>query len=790
MADYTIEKLKDVAGNNFSFRDTSKYTKPSGGIPKSDLASAVQTSLSKADSALQSHQSLDGYVNNIQADSTATFGNESTIVVGKSGKNLLTRTALSLYNYIKGKLDSVYAAMNHVHSVKINGTTKTIAASGGTAVDLGSYDTSGTASSAVSAHNSSSSAHSSLFGAKADNTPTFSQASTRANLSGSGETMPTILGKIKKFFADLKALAFKDKVADGDISGTISDSHIASASTWNGKANANGSNASGTWDIDINGNAKTATEADEAIFQGAIRIGTTAVDLNTLVNDAPGEKLYWCSSSSIENVTNKPSSLTTGFLLRVQSPLSDGVDTMQFLYPRGTAAYYYVRRCTVAEGSSWSSWTQQWYGPTSTYDTSTTRAINSSAVASAIETKENTFNKVSSWSSDTTDTHYPSEKLVKDSLDAKADLTDLSRHVIATADSAARWVNIIDVNAADFDYWSYPIYIVAYSRGGAVHNAFIEFNHSSTMSIRNATDLVIGSEQGFTVASTYPLCYVLDTQNNKLHIWMYMHVRGPGEFVVRTTQRTFLSKFSYPSETTAVSSDGRPDGAVEFTRRNGITNDERDTWNAKQDALPTSGTASGTYSINVSGNAATASSARSISIEEIGTTTINLNYCTANDGRVHFYYWSYSNRGNVSNKPSDDVYTVEAFVQGTESLGTYVIQKAYKRGTDEIYIRRRTYGGEWSAWKPIVYGDGSNASGTWPISVTGNADTATEANFASKIGSSSSPQGIGSTSRPVFVDTDGSVKPCDSVNAELVGGYKIVIGPPTTTPESNAIYFY
>lgn len=32
----------------------AKYTKPSGGIPKSDLATAVQTSLGKADSALQS----------------------------------------------------------------------------------------------------------------------------------------------------------------------------------------------------------------------------------------------------------------------------------------------------------------------------------------------------------------------------------------------------------------------------------------------------------------------------------------------------------------------------------------------------------------------------------------------------------------------------------------------------------------------------------------------------------------------------------------------------------------
>ena len=41
--------------------DAAKYTKPSGGIPKSDLASDVQASLGKADSALQQHQSLTGY---------------------------------------------------------------------------------------------------------------------------------------------------------------------------------------------------------------------------------------------------------------------------------------------------------------------------------------------------------------------------------------------------------------------------------------------------------------------------------------------------------------------------------------------------------------------------------------------------------------------------------------------------------------------------------------------------------------------------------------------------------
>lgn len=39
----------------------AKYAKPSGGIPASDLADAVKTSLGKADTALQEHQSLSGY---------------------------------------------------------------------------------------------------------------------------------------------------------------------------------------------------------------------------------------------------------------------------------------------------------------------------------------------------------------------------------------------------------------------------------------------------------------------------------------------------------------------------------------------------------------------------------------------------------------------------------------------------------------------------------------------------------------------------------------------------------
>ena len=67
-----------------------------------------------------------------------------------------------------------------------------------------------------------------------DVTATFTEASTRENI-GTGEKLSVMFGKIKKWFSDLKALAFKDTVSDSDISGTISDNHIASASTWNGK---------------------------------------------------------------------------------------------------------------------------------------------------------------------------------------------------------------------------------------------------------------------------------------------------------------------------------------------------------------------------------------------------------------------------------------------------------------------------------------------------------------------------------------------------------------------------
>ena len=53
-------------------------------------------------------------------------------------------------------------------------------------------------------------------------TATFTTASSRANIT-SGANIKTTLGKIAKYFADLKSLAFVDKVGTANLDTTIND---------------------------------------------------------------------------------------------------------------------------------------------------------------------------------------------------------------------------------------------------------------------------------------------------------------------------------------------------------------------------------------------------------------------------------------------------------------------------------------------------------------------------------------------------------------------------------------
>lgn len=69
-----------VSGWGFT-KNTGTYSKPSAGIPKSDLASAIQASLDKADTALQSYtEQYKGTVTGIKVNGTTNTPNSSGIV--------------------------------------------------------------------------------------------------------------------------------------------------------------------------------------------------------------------------------------------------------------------------------------------------------------------------------------------------------------------------------------------------------------------------------------------------------------------------------------------------------------------------------------------------------------------------------------------------------------------------------------------------------------------------------------------------------------------------------------
>ena len=140
-------------------------------LTKTDAASLYQPK----GNYLTAHQSLDGYVNAIavsgsgnavtavtKSGKTITFTKGATFLTSHQslaayltkseasstyqpkGNYLTSHQSLSNY-YTKNQVDSIAngkSSTSHTHSVIINGTTKIIAASGGTAVNLGTYLTS------------------------------------------------------------------------------------------------------------------------------------------------------------------------------------------------------------------------------------------------------------------------------------------------------------------------------------------------------------------------------------------------------------------------------------------------------------------------------------------------------------------------------------------------------------------------------------------------------------------------------------------------------------------------
>lgn len=138
-----------VSGWGFT-KNTGTYSKPSGGIPKTDLASAVQTSLGKADTALQSYtEQYKGTITGVSANGTsvATSGvanipAASTSAYGvtklSSATNSTSTTLAATPSAVKAAYDLANSYKGTVTGVKINGTTKNPSSG---VVDLGTVIT-------------------------------------------------------------------------------------------------------------------------------------------------------------------------------------------------------------------------------------------------------------------------------------------------------------------------------------------------------------------------------------------------------------------------------------------------------------------------------------------------------------------------------------------------------------------------------------------------------------------------------------------------------------------------
>ena len=106
LANITDDSTLQGIVNGINTSIAAKYTKPTGGIPSTDMTSAVQASLKKADTALQTHQDISGKAN--KATTLAGYGiTDAKIANGVITLGSQTIIPITSHQDTSGKVDKV-----------------------------------------------------------------------------------------------------------------------------------------------------------------------------------------------------------------------------------------------------------------------------------------------------------------------------------------------------------------------------------------------------------------------------------------------------------------------------------------------------------------------------------------------------------------------------------------------------------------------------------------------------------------------------------------------------------
>ncbi len=238
----------------------SKYTKPSGGIPKTDLASAVQASLDKADSAIQSSDLATVATSGDYSDlsNAPTIPTKTSDLTNDSGY-VTTDTTYTLQQGVGSEVNTLYLVDNNggMSIVEVQDTT---------------YDPATTSTDGLMTSSDKTKLNGIASGAEQNVQSNWNETDTTSDSYIQNKpTIPTVPTNISAFTNDIGYLTSEsDPVFSGSAASTITNSDISS---WTAKQEAL---VSGT-------NIKTINNTS-LLGSGNITIGGGTSDYQNLTN--------------------------------------------------------------------------------------------------------------------------------------------------------------------------------------------------------------------------------------------------------------------------------------------------------------------------------------------------------------------------------------------------------------------------------------------------------------------------------------------------------------------------